>query len=470
MNWSKGTLVADAATNSFTRSEVSLLLDGFKHDGFEVGQKVTVSGFSNAANNGTFYVTAVSETVLTVNGPLVNETASGDEEIVVRVAKTSPIMLTASAADNTFTRSDPGGSFVTDGFVPGMRFDALGMTANYRTYVVKTVTPTVITVVGGISSGPDEFSELADEAGVANVQLVAIGQRGPLLDNIFKLRDALLKKAAEKGPRGNSNELATLATQVIQKLVDGDSIDSLKDDLFRAYLYNWVDEIDEGVRHWAEFGLAFTKAFFDAGSRRELQQKVGDATGFIDSADKNSIRSKAEDGVGRLDVLIAELDDPNGDGSTFDSFINQHLLPMAGLPAELGLLRSALQSFGDELDAVLKPQDDTMNPIKSKAGKIKTYIKDFIKSHIEKKLGITFEAIDALKGLGNKMDLASITLPITDDVVPIFKPGDHARLDALLGLPPDHHTGDISPTTLEAAEHVFTFYPALRTGWIPTRR
>ena len=42
---------------------------------------------------------------------------------------------------------------------------------------------------------------------MASVQLVGIGQRGPALDNIFKLRDAVFEKAVEKGARGDANEL-----------------------------------------------------------------------------------------------------------------------------------------------------------------------------------------------------------------------------------------------------------------------
>ena len=195
------------------------VLGGFKNDGFKVGQKITVTGFTNAANNGTLLRHRASTRTASgckLTARWSNETddpGAGDEKIFAPIAKTAPITVTASAADNTFTRSDLGGSFVADGFFAGMRFDALGMTANHKTYIVKTVTPTEITVVGGISTGAGEVSELANEAAVANVQLVGIGQRGPALDNIFKLRDALFEKAVEKGPRGDANELATLASQ-----------------------------------------------------------------------------------------------------------------------------------------------------------------------------------------------------------------------------------------------------------------
>ena len=134
MEWEEGTLTALAATDGFEREDGS-----FIEDGFQAGHKVTVSGFTNPANNGTMFVTDVTSKFLTVSTSLIDETASGDENIIVRIAKTEPISITADAATNTFTRSDPGGNFGTDGFVKGMRFDALGMTANARTYVVKSV-------------------------------------------------------------------------------------------------------------------------------------------------------------------------------------------------------------------------------------------------------------------------------------------------------------------------------------------
>src|SRR6185369_4630008 len=160
---------------------------------------------------------------------------------------------------------------------------------------------------------------LTTESGSGNEQLVVQGKRGPILDGLFALRDKLFLKAVEKGDRGPANELGDLVGTLLVDVVNGVTIsDSLKADLFRAYLYNWVDEIDAGIRDWAAVGLAFTKALFDAQSRRDLQNKVGAAFGADTLA--NTARANAEAGVGVLGVLIAELDDPNGDGLTDDSF------------------------------------------------------------------------------------------------------------------------------------------------------
>src|SRR5688500_16535615 len=52
-------LRVSAATDTFTRDKGDFVKEGFK-----VGHKVKVSGFSEAANNGTFFVTAVTDKVL----------------------------------------------------------------------------------------------------------------------------------------------------------------------------------------------------------------------------------------------------------------------------------------------------------------------------------------------------------------------------------------------------------------------
>ena len=72
-----------------------------------------------------------------------------------------------------------------------------------------------------------------------------------------------------------------------------------------------------------------------AGSRR----RCADETGELDNADPESDRSKAEDAVGALDVFFKELDDPDNNIDTNDSYVNHYLLPMFGLPDIAGDLR-----------------------------------------------------------------------------------------------------------------------------------
>jgi len=100
LNWTDGTLSANAASKSFVRTAGS-----FTDDGFVVGQKITVAGFSNAANNGTFHITALTATTMTVSETLANEAASGDETMVVHIAKTVVTTINVNTANSTFTRA-----------------------------------------------------------------------------------------------------------------------------------------------------------------------------------------------------------------------------------------------------------------------------------------------------------------------------------------------------------------------------
>src|SRR5260370_883552 len=94
-------------------------------------------------------------------------------------------------------------------------------------------------------------------------------------------RPAAINRASFIFPRPRAEgKLGSIISNLIDLLAKGQPVDAaiqqVKDDLIREYLYNWVDEIDEGVRHWGELGLAFTKALWDPQSRRDLQNKVGE--------------------------------------------------------------------------------------------------------------------------------------------------------------------------------------------------
>jgi hypothetical protein len=94
--------------------------------------------------------------------------------------------------------------------------------------------------------------------------------------------------------------------------------------LFQQYLLNWIDDIDDGLRHWGELGLGITKALFDPQARRDEQNDVGRGLGS-DTTDLTTPRSRAEDGVGVFDVVEAQTND----------FVNNHLLAMLGAPVAL---------------------------------------------------------------------------------------------------------------------------------------
>ena len=195
MGWKDGTLAIEGG-NKFVRTDGKWGSDG---DGFKVGHKITVSGFDNAANNGTFIVTAVTDTELTVAATLVNETASGNEKIKVKVPFTEVGTITVNDATNSFVRTS--GSFKDDGFVAGQRFAAYGFHNYTADYLVKSISEDgkTLTVYQDLGNGY--------EVGNGNEQLVVQGSRGAVIDGIYKLRDKLEMEAIERGPRQDFGQL-----------------------------------------------------------------------------------------------------------------------------------------------------------------------------------------------------------------------------------------------------------------------
>ena len=438
MQWKEGTLQVQNG-NQFVRTEgkwgpPSTPLPGADGDSFKVGNKITVTGFSNPVNNGTFIVTAVTDTHLTVETAtnLVDETASGDEAIKAFVPVSAKTSITVNDATNSFIRTT--GSFKADGFAEGVRFTIYGSHNYHGDYLVKSVSDDglTLTVHEDLNSG--------FEVGNGDEQLVAQGSRGVIVDGIFKLQDKLEMMAIERGPR---HDLGLVLLEFAGSFIPGELVSQpTMDKLFSAYLYNWVDDITEGIENWGEVGLAFAKAMWDPQSRRDLQQEVGDdvtdETGELDNADPESDRSKAEDAVGPLDVFFKELDDPDNDINTNDSYVNHYLLPMFGLPDIAGDLRHHLGILSAAIEDLLDPLALALHPITELLDNAKEFAKDFAKEQIEEHLGVSFETFEFLTKLNNKMDLASIT--VNGTVVPVFKSGDHELLDGYLGITPaDHH-------------------------------
>src|SRR5207302_859374 len=222
---------------------------------------------------------------------------------------------------------------------------------------------------------------------------------------------------------------ADLAQQTLAPLAtpspDPTAVATLAGELARAYLVSWSDAIDTGIQHWAIFGLATTKALFDPGTSRFWQNDEGKPVG----ADVDPLRGAAEKGVKIKAVVTAELDDPNHDGQKDDSFITNYLLPMLGVPASLARFRSVLsESMALITDLVLGPVRGLLNPINQVIADAKQVVSEFVEQSIQARFGVDFDQFAKLSGLFNKMDVRSV------DGVPIFGPGDHLKLDALMGI------------------------------------
>ncbi|MDO9284888.1 MAG: LEPR-XLL domain-containing protein, partial [Aquabacterium sp.] len=117
-----------------------------------------------------------------------------------------------------------------------------------------------------------------------------------------------------------------------------------------GYLDYWIANIDDGLQHWSELGLAVSRTLFDPQGGRDLQNREGTSAGpdavAPDMLDK---RAEVEEGVGLLDRLINQIEDPNADGHGDDSVFNRVLLPMLGMPDKIGELKAGLGDFIGEL-------------------------------------------------------------------------------------------------------------------------
>jgi hypothetical protein len=136
-----------ATPTGYTRTAGS-----FVADGFVTGMTVNVAGFTQAANNGVATVTGVTAGTLTVTktpAPVLEAATTG----LISMAASS----TGTPAVDQYTRS--AGSFVADGWVPGMSITAAGFVnpQNNGTSTILAVTAGALTVskVGGLVSEPE---------------------------------------------------------------------------------------------------------------------------------------------------------------------------------------------------------------------------------------------------------------------------------------------------------------------------
>ena len=156
-----------------------------------------------------------------------------------------------------------------------------------------------------------------------------------------------------------------------------------------GYLEYWIKSIDTTLQNWNRLGQAFTKAFFYSQTGRDLQNQEGQSSG-IDAVNPDfpDDRGDLESDVKVFSRFLNELEDPNGDEATDDSFLNKFFIPMLGMPRSFGDLREGLQTFGDELeDKFLKPLgellDDVPNPLSRIVDFVKEIVVDYLKDFAE---------------------------------------------------------------------------------------
>jgi uncharacterized protein DUF4397 len=188
---------------SATATGYSRATGSFVTDGYRVGQTITASGFTNAANNGRSVVTAVTATALTVTktggtvaeaAGTTNRTITGDATMDVAKAGGTALeagttgLITLAASATGYTRT--GGSFIDDGFLVGQTIGITGFTsqANNGLAVITAVTATDLTVTK--QGGPVAEAAGANRA-IANAELRQItGVVGRMWSFIWDRRPA----------------------------------------------------------------------------------------------------------------------------------------------------------------------------------------------------------------------------------------------------------------------------------------
>ncbi|MEX2188872.1 MAG: right-handed parallel beta-helix repeat-containing protein [Pirellulales bacterium] len=214
------------------------------------------------------------------------------------------------------------------------------------------------------------------------------------------------------------------------------TLDDLATALFDSYLNEWIGNIDAGLRHWTEFSLAVSNALLNPQTRRDAQDYLcAPRGGEFDPA-----RIACEDDVGFLDVISYATTD----------FVNDYLLGMLGAPDFLGGLREKLQDFAHTLDLALGP---AFNPMRLTQDALRDLSQTISHTALEATFGVDLNLLESfLKTPSAMLDVTEIDLGPTFGVTPLFQPGDHARLDQLLGIVGTDHHETTDPKVLKADE------------------
>ena len=206
------------------------------------------------------------------------------------------------------------------------------------------------------------------------------------------------------------------------------------EEVIDAYLRAWVDDLDHGLQHWGNVGQAFTAGQFDPATRRAFQdEECGDKEGgdVVEGP-----RANCEDTIGIIGTFLDTL----GEGFTTD---DPHLLSMLGAPDAVG----AILEFADELfDAI--GALDLPNPLAVPLDELKQYLRDKVLEAVSGALGFDVEIFaHMVSNPASYLDPVPlpIDLPAPLDVfneIGLFAEGEHERLDAIIGLPANHHQPD----------------------------
>ncbi len=208
--------------------------------------------------------------------------------------------------------------------------------------------------------------------------------------------------------------------------------------VFNSYLNAWIGDIEDGLRHWSEFGLATTQGLFNPQARRNVQNAECDCP--VGCEEDTLLRAQCEDGVSIVDTIFSAE-------GTANDFINHHLLSMLGLPDFVGGLREILQEFTAFLDDIMAVLTAPFNPIREALAELKLFFKELVQDAISDAIGIDIDALDDLLKHPSRfvcLDDTQFTFPepLGTVNVTLFKAGEHDRLDGILHLADPHHVDE----------------------------
>jgi hypothetical protein len=284
----------------------------------------------------------------------------------------------------------------------------------------------------------DLRNDLAEDAGSnSNIQQA--------VDNFNELQDdidyALEQCSFPPDPIECPIALAILGFETLEALVDAttDLLEAGIEAIVDAYLAAWVDDIDNGLRHWSNVGNAFTTGLFDPSAYRAYQNETCGETG---SGELSQARITCEDGVGIVGTFLDVL----GESITTD---DPHLLSMLGFPDFVAAGIELVDEVFDAIDALV----DVPLPLENELAEFQQYLQDLLLDAISDAIGIDVELYaEILRNPSAYLDEGlPVPLPPPLDVfndVGLFVDGEHERLDAIIGfdepgLTDEHH--DLGP-------------------------
>ena len=281
--------------------------------------------------------------------------------------------------------------------------------------------------------------------------------RGPLIDFFYNLRNDL---ADEAGTNSNLQEaidsfnslqsaidevndecsfppnviecpiaLAVLGFETFASFTSaaGNLVQAAVEAVIDAYLRAWVDDIDDGLTHWGQVGLGMTRGLFDPQTRRNEQNE---ACGEVGSGESDQARIDCEAAVSVVDTVLETL------GPNFTTSEPQ-LLSMLGAPDFVGAAIELIDELSDFIDALV----DFPNPLETAIAELRNFIRDKINEALTSVLGFDPAAfVELLKNPSSYLDPIHppLNLPapldVIDQVGGLFGPGEHERLDAIIGF------------------------------------